>query len=135
VSAEDLGFESPLCRYHSSWILWLRSVRELLPRKAGWVQHQQLVPHRYMQFVHKEHMFNRWHCVSPEERAYHRDHWWRILPLISRGIFLTPYYIYVPQEVNRVLVILFYVPASKCILQYSPIDTLHSKNPPLEIIL
>ena len=83
LSAEDLGFESPLCRYHSSWILWLRSVRELLPRKAGWVQHQHLVRHRCMQFVHKELVFNRWRCVSPEEKAHPRDPWWRILPLIS----------------------------------------------------
>ena len=78
------GFESPLCRYHSSWILWWRSVRELLPRETGWFHHQLLlVPHCCMQVIHEEHVYNRWRYVSLEEKAHCRDTWWINLPILS----------------------------------------------------
>ena len=74
LSAEDLGFESPLCvgtnsqstRLAEMWGLRLDPVVGVcygsFP-KAGWL-------HRYMQFIHWACVQYRWRCVSLEEKAH-----------------------------------------------------------------
>ena len=85
VPAEDLGFESPLCRLPlipdivvdickgtCSWEGWLVSTSVVVGSA-----------HRCMQFIHEKHLYDRWRCVSLEEKARCRDTWRRNPPITS----------------------------------------------------
>ena len=83
VPAEDLGFESPLCRLPLIPDIVADICKGACPGKAGWFQHQCCWFRTSLYAIRSQrHLYDRWR-ISLEEKGRCRDTWRRNPPITS----------------------------------------------------